>query len=107
MGYPFLVGEIDYFLKTGQELTPPTAVERLECAREHLQALWDYKGDRGVRQSRKHMTWYAKNFPGAAELRGQLAVIETVSQGLELIDRAIERLKNDDLLPSSLSLAIK
>jgi hypothetical protein len=36
-----------------------------------------------------------------------LAVIETVSQGLELIDRAIERLKNDDLLPSSLSLAIK
>jgi tRNA-dihydrouridine synthase B len=53
------------------------------------------------------MTWYAKNFPGAAELRGQLAVIETVSQGLELIDRAIERLKNDDLLPSSLSLAIK
>src|SRR5919202_3278466 len=107
MGYPFLVGEIDYFLKTGQQLTPPTPVERLECAREHLQALWDYKGDRGVRQSRKHMTWYAKNFPGAAELRGQLAVSETVQQGLELIDQEIERLNNNDLLSSSLSLAIK
>ncbi len=98
LGYPFLVGEVDYFLKTGQELTPPTPVERLECAREHLQALWEYKGDRGIRQSRKHMTWYAKSFPGAAELRGQLAVIETIEQGLEIIDRAIERLQDDSLL---------
>jgi tRNA-dihydrouridine synthase B len=71
---------------------PPTPVERLECAREHLQALWEYKGDRGIRQSRKHMTWYAKGFPGAAELRGQLAVIETVEQGVELIEKAIARL---------------
>ncbi|HEY9651339.1 MAG TPA: tRNA dihydrouridine synthase DusB [Coleofasciculaceae cyanobacterium] len=93
LGYPFLVGEIDYFFKMGQELTPPTPVERLECAREHLQALWEYKGDRGIRQSRKHMTWYAKGFPFAAELRGQLAVIETVEQGLGIIDQAIARLQ--------------
>ena len=62
LGYPFLVGEIDYFLKTGQLRTPPTAIERLACAREHLLALYEYKGDRGVRQARKHMTWYAKGF---------------------------------------------
>lgn len=93
LGYPFLVGEIDYFLKTGQQLNPPTPVERLECAKEHLQALWDYKGDRGIRQSRKHMTWYAKNFAGAAELRQQLAVIESVEQGVELLENAIARLK--------------
>ncbi|GAB4174546.1 MAG: tRNA dihydrouridine synthase DusB [Coleofasciculaceae cyanobacterium] len=92
LGYPFLVGEIDYFLKTGQQLQPPTAVERLECAKEHLQALWEYKGDRGIRQSRKHMTWYTKGFPGAAELRSQLAVIETVERGVELIEQAIARL---------------
>lgn len=92
LGYPFLVGEVDYFLKTGQELAPPTPIERLQCAREHLQALWEYKGDRGVRQARKHMTWYAKGFVGAGELRGQLSVIETVEQGLEIIDRAIDKL---------------
>ncbi|MBD1840737.1 tRNA dihydrouridine synthase DusB [Coleofasciculus sp. FACHB-64] len=94
LGYPFLVGEIDYFLKTGQEKTPPTPIQRLECAKEHLQALWEYKGDRGIRQARKHMTWYAKGFAGAAELRGHLAVIENLEQGLETIDRAIERLAN-------------
>lgn len=101
LGYPFLVGEIDYFLKTGQELPSPTPVQRLECAREHLQALWEYKGDRGVRQARKHMTWYAKGFAGAADLRGQLSVIETVEQGLEIIDRAIEYLVSDNQVVST------
>jgi tRNA-dihydrouridine synthase B len=38
------------------------------------------------------MTWYAKGFSGAAELRGQLSVIETVQQGLEIIDRSIDEL---------------
>ncbi|MBC6422858.1 MAG: tRNA dihydrouridine synthase DusB [Hormoscilla sp. SP12CHS1] len=92
LGYPFLVGEIDYFLKTGKQLPPPTAVERLLCAREHLQALYEYKGDRGIRQARKHMTWYAKGFPGAGSLRGDLAKIESVTAGVDLIDRAIEGL---------------
>ncbi|NMG10856.1 tRNA dihydrouridine synthase DusB [Brasilonema sp. UFV-L1] len=94
LGYPFLAGEIDYFLKTGEKLPPPTPIQRLECAREHLQALYEYKGDRGVRQARKHMTWYAKGFAGAADLRGQLSVIENVQQGVDLIDRAIEQLAN-------------
>ncbi|WP_414563807.1 MULTISPECIES: tRNA dihydrouridine synthase DusB [unclassified Anabaena] len=94
LGYPFLVGEIDHFLKTGEILLPPTPIQRLECARDHLQALWEYKGDRGVRQARKHMTWYAKGFVGAAELRGQLSLIETVQQGLDLIDQGIEKLNH-------------
>ncbi len=92
LGYPFLVGEIDHFLKTGEELPAPTPIQLLECAREHLQALYLYKGDRGVRQARKHMTWYAKGFAGAAELRGQLSLIDTVDQGLLMLDRTIEKL---------------
>lgn len=95
LGYPFLVGEIDQFLKTGQRRVAPTAIERLQCAQEHLQALWDYKGDRGIRQARKHMTWYAKGFGGAAELRSQLCLIETVQEGRQLIDRMISQLRSE------------
>jgi len=40
------------------------------------------------------MTWYAKGFVGAAELRGQLSVVERVDQGLAMIDQAIEKLAN-------------
>ncbi|NER35544.1 MAG: tRNA dihydrouridine synthase DusB [Oscillatoria sp. SIO1A7] len=89
LGYPFLVGEIDYFLKNGEKKQPPTLVERLECAKEHLQMLWEYKGARGVQQARKHMTWYIKGFPGANELRDKLARVASVEEGCELIDGAI------------------
>ena len=92
LGYPFLVGEIDYFLKNGVKKVSPTAAEKLECAKEHLRALWEYKGDRGIRQARKHLTWYSKGFPGAGELRGQLAKVQTVAQGCDLIDKVIESL---------------
>ena len=89
LGYPFLVGEIDYFLKTGIHKEVPSPAQRLECAKEHLQALYLYKGESGIRQARKHMTWYAKGFPNAAQLRGELSVIETVEAGVEAIDKAI------------------
>ncbi|MFP4578640.1 MAG: tRNA dihydrouridine synthase DusB, partial [Coleofasciculus sp.] len=92
LGYPFLVGEIDHFLKTGKRLAPPTTVERLTCAKEHLQALWEYKGVRGVQQARKHLAWYTKGFVGAGDLRDQLSRIEAVEQGVTLIDTAIAKL---------------
>ena len=40
------------------------------------------------------MTWYCKDFPGAAELRDQLAQIETVEQGHEILESAITFNKN-------------
>ena len=92
LGYPFLVGEIDHFLKTGKQQAPPTTIERLTCAKEHLQALWEYKGDRGVQQARKHLAWYTKGFVGASDLRDQLSRIDTVEQGVTLIDSAIAKL---------------
>ncbi|MDJ0725192.1 MAG: tRNA dihydrouridine synthase DusB [Prochloraceae cyanobacterium] len=90
LGYPFLVGEIDYFLKTGKTLPPPTVKERLECAKEHLRGLWQYKGQRGIYQSRKHMAWYCKDFYGASALRDRLSRIETVTEGEALINEALE-----------------
>ena len=93
LGYPFLVGEIDYFLRTGQILPPPTIEARLQCAKEHLQGLWEYKGQRGIIQSRKHMAWYCKGFSGAAELRDKLSRIESLEQGYELLDQAINELQ--------------
>ncbi len=91
LGYPFLVGEIDQFLKTGSAPAPPSFAARLDCAREHLLGLWEYKGQRGLYQARKHMTWYVKGFPGAGELRDRLARLESVAAGCELLAAAIAR----------------
>ena len=93
LGYPFLVGEIDYFLQTGKILPPPTPQQRLQCAKEHLYGLWEYKGKRGIYQSRKHMAWYCKEFHGAAELRDKLSNINSVEEGELLLDSAIALLE--------------
>lgn len=92
LGYPFLVGEIDTFLKTGQLLPPPSAIARLNCAQDHLRGLWEIKGDRGIFQARKHLAWYAKGFPGAAELRDRLSRIASLDDGLSQLEAAIEYL---------------
>ena len=89
LGYPALVGEIDHFLKTGNVLTSMTPEQSLECAKEHLRQLWEYKGQRGIYQSRKHLAWYCKGFVGASTLRDQVSQISTVTEGIELLDRAI------------------
>lgn len=91
LGYPFLVGEIDYYLKTGDYLPKPSLRDRLECAKEHLQGLWEYKGQRGIFQARKHLTWYCKGFVGASELRDRVTLITTVAEGHALLDEAIAR----------------
>ena len=92
LGYPFLVGEVDYYLKSGQFKSKPTIAEILTCAKEHLILLADYKGDRGIYQSRKHMTWYCKGFPGAHELRAKLSQIRSLEEGTTLLDQAIQHL---------------
>lgn len=89
LGYPFLVGEIDHFLKTGELLPPVDIVTRLQCAKEHLLGLWEYKGQRGIYQSRKHLAWYCTGFSGAAELRDRLSQIESLEQGYKLLNQEI------------------
>ncbi|MBW4536138.1 MAG: tRNA dihydrouridine synthase DusB [Pleurocapsa minor HA4230-MV1] len=89
LGYPFLVGEIDHFLQTGDLLPPPDVATILECAKEHLLGLWEYKGQRGIYQSRKHLAWYCKGFSGAAELRDRLSQIESLEQGYEILNSEI------------------
>ena len=94
LGYPFLVGEVDYYLKYGIDKVKPTTIQILECAAEHLEMLAAYKGDRGIYQSRKHMTWYCKGFAGANELRANLSQIRSVEEGHNLLNTAIQTLKS-------------
>ena len=77
-GNPWIFKRILHYLKTGELLPEPTAEERVEKALRHAQMLIDYKGEYiGVREMRKHMAWYMKGMPGAAELRGKLNYAES------------------------------
>lgn len=76
-GNPWIFKRILHYLHTGEILPEPTAEERVEKALRHAEMLIDYKGEYiGVREMRKHMAWYMKGLPGAAELRGKLNYAE-------------------------------
>ncbi|HIK37961.1 MAG TPA: tRNA dihydrouridine synthase DusB [Geminocystis sp. M7585_C2015_104] len=99
LGYPFLVGEIDYFFRTGKLLPSPTVKERLQCAKDHLRGLWEYKGQRGILQARKHLAWYCEGFPGASQWRDRLSRVNSLEEGLSLLDALIESLSSSSVAP--------
>ncbi len=70
MGNPFLIKEISHYLKTGEELTPPSSSETIDMALEHLDNIVNYKGEKlASLQMRSHLTWYLKGLKGASTVK--------------------------------------
>lgn len=85
-GNPWLFSSVLHYLKTGDELAPPTLEERSEIAKKHLRLLVKFKGEhRGVLEGRKHMAWYFKGLCGGGKLRNLINQCDTLEQMLDLI----------------------
>ncbi|HZU65103.1 MAG TPA: tRNA dihydrouridine synthase DusB, partial [Novosphingobium sp.] len=72
-GRPWLLGQVMHWLKTGVLLDDPTLDEQFATMMEHYEdilALYDIRA--GVNLSRKHLGWYIKGIPGAADLRNKV-----------------------------------
>ncbi|MDR5907320.1 tRNA dihydrouridine synthase DusB [Franzmannia qiaohouensis] len=74
-GNPWLFAEIDHYLRHGQRLAAPSAVERRAVMLDHLVSLHDFYGEHmGVRIARKHLGWYlARHAPDASTVKRQRA----------------------------------
>lgn len=91
-GNPWIFKRTIHYLQTGELLPEPTAEERVEKALRHAQMLMEYKGEYiGIREMRKHMAWYMKGLPGAAELRGKLNVTENMADMEALLRGYLEK----------------
>ena len=85
-GNPWLFSSVLHYLKTGDELAPPTLEERSDIAEKHLRLLVKFKGEyRGVLEGRKHMAWYFKGLCGGAKLRNLINQCDTLEQMLDII----------------------
>ena len=72
-GRPWFLAQVIHFLKTGEHLPDPPPARRLAVVLEHYEAMLAHYGEpAGGRVARKHLGWYAKGFPGAAEFRGRI-----------------------------------
>ena len=69
-GRPWIFREIRHFLDTGELLPPPSPSRVREILLGHLESLYGFYGEEhGVRIARKHLGWYAKDHPEAADFR--------------------------------------
>lgn len=80
-GNPWLFREIRALRDRGEVLPPPSALERIEMAREHARALVAFGGEHAVVRMRKHVGWYITGMPGASRVR---ELVNRVSNPAEL-----------------------
>jgi tRNA-dihydrouridine synthase B len=77
IGYPWIFNEIKHFFKTGAHLPPPTVLDRVEAARNHLTWSIDWKGERlGIVEMRRHYTNYFKNIHSFKEFKQKLVTLD-------------------------------
>lgn len=90
MGNPWLFRRIERYMQTGELLPEPAPEERMTVLKRHVELLCKYKGEYvGMREARKHSSWYIKGMRGAAEFRRECGEI-TAPEDLErLIDRVL------------------
>lgn len=73
IGHPWIFNEVKRFIATGQHMPPPTIVDRVEAAREHLRSSLAWKGAwEGVVEMRRHYGNYLKGLPNVKEVRLRL-----------------------------------
>ncbi|MBV1786929.1 tRNA dihydrouridine synthase DusB [Marinobacterium sp. D7] len=85
-GRPWLLREIDHYLRTGKELAAPATEEMLQILTGHLEALYTFYGDyMGVRIARKHVGWYLQQHPESAGFRKHFNQLETTSDQVNAV----------------------
>ncbi len=79
-GNPFIFREVNEYL-AGQPVTKPSSKEIKDVILRQAEMMLDYKGEYiGIREMRKHLTWYLKGFEGAASLRRRINETETFEE---------------------------
>lgn len=88
-GNPWLFAQTVAFLEDGRILPPPSLEEKKKMMLRHAALQLAEKGEyTGVREMRKHLSWYTAGMPNSARLRGQVNLAES----FEEIERLVESL---------------
>ena len=91
IGYPWIFNEIKHYFKTGEHLAPPTVLDRVEAARNHLTWSMDWKGERvGIVEMRRHYTNYFKGIHSFKEYKQRLVTIDDAEGLFKTLDEVEE-----------------
>lgn len=86
-GNPFIFREITEYLETGIIPPKPTPAEVRATIERHARMQMEEKGEyTGVREMRKHLSWYTVGYPNSAKYRQMTNSMETMEELLHSLD---------------------
>lgn len=87
-GNPWIFREITRFLETGELPPRPDPEEIKQTVKRHAALQLSAKGEyTGVREMRKHLSWYTAGIPHSAKYRQMINGMETMEELLEGLDK--------------------
>ena len=90
MGNPWIFRDWQR-MQQGLEPLNVTHEERIATALSHARQLIAHKGDYiGIREMRKHISWYTKGMPNSARLRNEINSIEDFVQLESCVEKLFE-----------------
>ena len=86
-GNPWLFKQIAAYLRDGRTLPAPSMEEKKKMILRHAALQLEVKGEyTGVREMRKHLSWYTAGLPGSARLRGAVNQVESFAELEKLVE---------------------
>lgn len=86
-GNPWIFSEISHYLQTGENLARPSGEEIKRALLRHMELQKKYKGEYiGIREMRKHVSWYTTGVPNSAKMRGMIHTVESFEELEELLN---------------------
>lgn len=87
LGAPWIISQIDRYLKTGEEMSFPSLPELKNILLTHIKGLREYYGDKtALALSRKYVCWYCRGLFDAKRFREQYVKTADFEHAFEVID---------------------
>ena len=95
LGNPWLIKEIDTYLKTGKVIDKPTYEERIAMCYKHIDYLLKIKNEKvSILEMRSHIAWYIKGMPYHKEIKNLIFKAKNKEEVIEILDNYLKRLYN-------------
>lgn len=89
LGSPWIFSQIESYFKTGSYQKNYDAAYRMEVMLRHIRLICEYKGEpHGIREARKHASWYMKGLNGASSFRKVAGLLSSLNE-LENLAREV------------------
>lgn len=89
-GNPWIFSELLEYEKTGKMPERPSMEEIRKMMLRHAQLQMQYKGEYlGIREMRKHVSWYTTGLPNSAKMRDEINRVESYAELEVLLEKRL------------------